>query len=39
MKCRSVSRIVDSNTHLFEMSGIDRCGKEEKLMEITYTRK
>jgi hypothetical protein len=39
MKWRSVTRIVDDNTHVFEMHGIDRSGKEEKMMEITYTRK
>jgi Protein of unknown function (DUF1579) len=39
MKWRSVTRIVDDNTHLFEMSGIDKTGKEEKMMEITYNRK
>ncbi len=39
MKWRSVTRIVDDNTHVFEMYGIDKSGKEEKMMEITYTRK
>lgn len=39
MKWRSVTRIVDDNTHEFEMYGTDRSGKEEKMMEITYTRK
>jgi hypothetical protein len=39
MKWRSVTRIVDDNTHLFEMYGTDKSGKEEKMMEITYTRK
>jgi hypothetical protein len=39
MKWRSVTRIVDDNTHLFEMYGIDEGGNEEKMMEITYTRK
>jgi hypothetical protein len=39
MKWRSVTRIVDDNTLVFEMYGADRRGKEEKMMEITYTRK
>lgn len=39
MKCRSVTKIVDDNTHVFEMYGTDKSGKEEKMMEITYTRK
>ena len=39
MKWRSVTRIVDEHTHVFEMYGIDKKGKEEKMMEITYTRK
>ncbi len=39
MKWRSVTRIVDNNTWMFEMYGTDKNGKEEKGMEITYTRK
>lgn len=39
MKWRSVTRIVDDNTHVFEMYGIDKSGKEEKMMEIIYTRR
>ncbi len=39
MKWRSVTKIVDDNTHVFEMYGTDKSGKEEKMMEITYTRK
>ena len=39
VKWRSVTRIVGENTHLFEMYGTDKNGKEEKMMEITYTRK
>jgi hypothetical protein len=39
MKWRSVTRIVDNNTHVFEMYGIDKSGKKDKMMEITYTRK
>lgn len=38
MKWRSVTRIVDDDTHLFEMYATDKNGKEEKLIEITYTR-
>lgn len=39
MRWPSVKRFVDEDTHLFEMFGIDKTGKEEKMMEITYTRK
>ncbi len=39
MKWRSVVKIVDVNTHVFEMYGTDNSGKEEKMMEIIYTRK
>jgi hypothetical protein len=39
MTMRSVTRIVDHDTHEFEMYGIDRSGSEEKMMEITCTRK
>jgi Protein of unknown function (DUF1579) len=39
MKWRSVTKIVDDNTHVFEMYGTDKRGKEEKMMEITYSRK
>ena len=39
MKWRSVTRIVDDNTHVFEMYEADKKGKEVKMMEITYTRK
>jgi hypothetical protein len=39
MKWRSVTKIVDDNTLVFAMYGIDKRGKEEKMMEITYTRK
>ena len=39
MKWRSVTTIVDANTHLFEMYATDKSDKEEKMMEITYTRK
>jgi hypothetical protein len=36
---RSVTRIVDDNTEIFEMFNSVKGGKEEKMMEITYTRK
>lgn len=39
MKYRAVTRIVDDNTQLFEMYGTDKGGKEEKMMETTYTRR
>jgi hypothetical protein len=40
IKWRSVTRIVDENTHVFEiMYETDKKGKEMKMMEITYTRK
>jgi hypothetical protein len=39
MKWRSVTRIVDGNTHVFDMYSTDKSGKEEKMMEITYARK
>jgi hypothetical protein len=39
MKWRSVTRLVDNNSHVFELFSIDKSGKEEKMMEITYTRK
>ena len=39
MKWRSVTKIVNDNTHVFEMYATAKKGKEEKMMEITYTRK
>ena len=39
MVWRSVTKIVDDNTHLFEMYGTDRSGNEGLMMEITYTRR
>jgi len=39
MTWRSVTRIVGDNTWVFEMYSIYDKGKEEKGMEITYTRK
>lgn len=39
MTHRAVWKIVDSNTHTFDMYGTHHGGKEMKMMEITYTRK
>jgi hypothetical protein len=39
LKWRSVTKIMDDNTWSFEMYETDKGGKEEKMMEITYTRK
>jgi Protein of unknown function (DUF1579) len=39
MKLRSVTKILDDNTEIFEMYGTDKRGKERKMMEITYRRK
>jgi hypothetical protein len=39
MEYRSVIRIMDANNFEFEMYGTDRTGQEEKMMEMTYTRK
>ena len=36
---RSVTKMVDDKTMLFEMYITGKSGKEEKMMEITYTRK
>ena len=36
---REVTRIVDANTHIFEMYGADPSGKEFQMMEAVYTRK
>jgi Protein of unknown function (DUF1579) len=38
MKWRSVTHLVDANTLEFEMYATGASGKEEKMMEITYTR-
>ena len=38
MKMRTITRIEDKQAHRFEMYGIDAHGKEEKIMEITYTK-
>jgi hypothetical protein len=39
MVWRSVTRIVDDNTLEYEMVLIPKGGKEEKMMEMTVTRK
>ncbi len=39
LKWRSVTKVMDDNTWSFEMYETDKSGKEEKMMEITYTRK
>lgn len=39
MKYRTVTKFMDNNTHVFEMYGTGKSGKEAKLFEITYTRK
>jgi len=39
MKWRSVTKIVNDNGHVFELFGADKTGNEEKIMDITYTRK
>ncbi|PKN63457.1 MAG: hypothetical protein CVU57_19455 [Deltaproteobacteria bacterium HGW-Deltaproteobacteria-15] len=36
---RSITKIVDDNTLVYEMYGIDKKGKEEKMGETTLTRK
>jgi hypothetical protein len=38
-KWRSVTRIVDDRNWIFELYGVDKKGKAERMMEITYTRK
>lgn len=40
MKLRSVLKIIDDHTHIFEMYGTDENGGQEvKMMQITYSRK
>jgi hypothetical protein len=39
MEWRSITRIIDDNTLEFEMYGSGKSGKEEKMMESTYTRR
>lgn len=34
----AVTRCIDNNTYTFEMFGIDRSGREMKMMEIDYAR-
>jgi hypothetical protein len=36
---RSITRIVDDDTVVYEMYGIDKKGKEEKMAEMTLTRR
>lgn len=38
MKWRSITRIIDDHTHVFEMFNVDKRGGAVKSMEITYTR-
>jgi hypothetical protein len=35
---RIVTKLVDDNTYTFEMFMVDKHGKEDKMMEITYNR-
>lgn len=39
MQWRSVTRLLDDRKQVFEMFGTAKGGKEEKMMEIIYTRK
>jgi hypothetical protein len=39
MQWRSVTRIVDGKNFVFEIYSTGKSGKEERMMEITYTRK
>ena len=39
MMLRSVTKIVNNDTEIFEMYGTPKGGKERKMMEITYIRK
>jgi hypothetical protein len=38
MEWRSMTRVVDDNTLEMEMYATGKSGKEEQMMEITYTR-
>lgn len=38
-KCRSVLKVIDNDKHIFEMYEMGKDGKENKTMELTYTRK
>jgi hypothetical protein len=39
MKWRSVTKVVDDRTWMFELYGVDKKGKAGKMLEITYTRR
>ena len=39
MSFRTITRIIDENTHTYEMYMNDKDGEEFKSMEITYQRK
>ncbi len=39
LKLRAVTKIVDENSHFFEMFSTGKSGKEAKMMAIMYTRK
>jgi Protein of unknown function (DUF1579) len=39
IKWRSVTKIVDDNIWIFELYGVDKQSKAERMMEITYSRK
>jgi len=39
MNWRTFTRILDNDNHVFEMYAAERGGKEEKVLEITYSRK
>ena len=39
MTHRAVWKIVDNDTQTFNMYGAHHCGKEMKVLEITYSRK
>jgi hypothetical protein len=39
MEYRAVTTLIDNSTFEFEMYGKDKTGKEDKMMEMTYTRK
>jgi len=39
MTHRAVWKILDNNTQTFDMYGAHHCGKEMKVLEITYSRK
>jgi Protein of unknown function (DUF1579) len=39
MKLRTVTRILNEKTHMFEMYATGKSGKEGKMLEITYSKK